>query len=156
MTTLPDWLEIVDSYGKATEWPGDDVFRMYVDRNGHLDTARESTCVAQWVRVRSYREGVEAAIRVLSKMVRDNAERGDIIAGIRAAECTVTYLLAPLPPPKPPLKFGEMVEVLNSVYYAAVVTNIGKGNGWFEATRDGGEIVSRRIGDEGKTWRRKS
>ena len=156
MTTLPDWLEVVDSYDKATEWPGESGYRTYISTDGELRGEKTALAPRHWVRVRSYREGVEAAIRVLSKMVRDNAERGDIIAGLRAAECTVTYLLAPLPPPKPPLKFGEMVEVLNSVYYAAVVTNIGKGNGWFEATRDGGEIVSRRIGDEGKTWRRKS
>jgi hypothetical protein len=141
MTTLPDWLEIVDSYDKATEWPGDEKFRMYVDRNGHLGEACQSARELQWVRVRSYREGVEAAIAEL--------ERNDI----HVPSC----LREMIAPPKPPLKFGEMIEThdkfgawVDSVVVAAMDKEL-------RGATDGSLFLEHyRIRDENKTWRRKS
>ena len=155
MTTLPDWLEEVDSYDKATGWPGAGDYHLFVESSGQLRGSDRAGAIGrQWVRVRSYREGVEAAIAALmaeyhETKFRDGAEKDGFNLALKVAQ-------GMLAPPKPPLKFGEMVEALDSMYYDAVVTNIGKGNGWFEATRDGGETVSRRINDENKTWRRKS
>ncbi|MDX2253260.1 MAG: hypothetical protein NW202_13325 [Nitrospira sp.] len=145
---LPDWLEIVDSYDKATPWPGDDGhgYRLSIFPSGKLAWDNKHTLVKglQWVRVRSYREGAEAAIATLKQ---------------NHFGATPQCLRDLIAPPKPPLKFGDPIET------------VGRGNGWVNAVfikiendrlfavdegDDRVETLRYRLSDENLTWRRKS
>lgn len=148
MTTLPDWLGIVDSYDKATEWPNDDEGqRMCISTTGKLLYIMSKPEAYQWVRVRSYREGVEAALAEL--------ERNDI----HVPSC----LREMLAPPKPPIGIGEQVEYrspflpIPTQWLPSVVVKVKDGTMWIATSTEcyaGISITS--VDDEGKTWRRKS